>query len=105
MTESMGKRKPRPLRSFTRDFKAEIVGLFRRGDRSADQVAKDFDLTETAARGWIRRAEVDTGQWDDPDAVAATLSSRPRKTLGRRTPAEAFTEHPCSLTGGVATIP
>lgn len=45
--ESMGKKKPRPRRSFTPEFKAEIVELCQRGDRSVGQVAKDFDLTET----------------------------------------------------------
>ncbi|MFC4060971.1 transposase [Planomonospora corallina] len=64
MTEHMGKKKPRPRRSFTREFKAEIVELCRRGDRSIGQVAKDFDLTETAVRDWIRQAEVDTGRRD-----------------------------------------
>jgi transposase len=48
--ETMGKKKPRPRRSFTREFKAEIVELCQRGDRSVSQVAKDFDLTETAVR-------------------------------------------------------
>jgi transposase len=47
--ESMGK-KPRRRRSFTREFKAEIVELCQRGDRSVGQVARDFDLTETAVR-------------------------------------------------------
>jgi transposase-like protein len=32
--ESMGKKKPRPRRSFTPEFKAEIVELCRRGDCS-----------------------------------------------------------------------
>lgn len=50
ITESMGKNKPRPRRSFTPEFKTEIVELCRRGDRSVGQVAKDFDLTETAVR-------------------------------------------------------
>ena len=44
--ESMGK-KPRRRRSFTPEFKAEIVELCQRGDRSVGQVAKDFDLTGT----------------------------------------------------------
>ncbi|MFJ7949825.1 transposase [Streptomyces sp. NPDC096354] len=39
----MGKKKPRPRRSFTPEFKAEIVKLCRRGDRSVGQIAKDFD--------------------------------------------------------------
>ncbi|MET8748334.1 transposase [Streptomyces sp. NPDC004728] len=53
--ESMGKKKPRPCRSFTPEFKAETVELCRRGDRSVGQVAKDFDLTETAVRDWGSR--------------------------------------------------
>ncbi|MFI6478685.1 transposase [Nonomuraea sp. NPDC050663] len=61
--ESMGK-KPRPRRSFTPEFKAELVELCQRGDRSVGQVAKDFDLTETAVRLWVRQAEVDVGQRD-----------------------------------------
>ena len=59
--ESMGKKKPRPRRSFTSEFKAEIVELCQRGDRSVGQVAKDFDLTETAVRQWLNQAERDAG--------------------------------------------
>ena len=40
------------------------------------------------------------------DAVAAALNTRPRKTLGWRTPAEALNDHLCSLqTSGVASTP
>jgi transposase len=62
--ESMGKKKPRPRRSFTAEFKAEIVELCQRGDRSVGQVAKDFDLTETAVREWLKQAERDAGTGD-----------------------------------------
>jgi transposase len=51
--ESMGKKRPQPRRSFTAEFKAEIVELCQRSDRSIGQVAKDFDLTETAVREWV----------------------------------------------------
>src|SRR3974377_1241121 len=44
--ETLGN-KPRRRRSFTPEFKAEIVDLCQRGDRSVGQVARDFDLTET----------------------------------------------------------
>jgi transposase len=61
--ESMGK-KPRRRRSFTPEFKAEIVELCQRGDRSVGQVARDFDLTETAVREWVKQAERDAGTGD-----------------------------------------
>ena len=62
--ESMGK-KPRRRRSFTVEFKAEIVELCERGDRSVGQVARDFDLTETAVREWVKQAERDAGTRHD----------------------------------------
>lgn len=58
--DAMGKQR-RPRRAFTPEFKAEIVEVCRRGDRSIGQVAKDFDLTETAVREWIRQADLDAG--------------------------------------------
>lgn len=63
--ESMGKKRPRPRRSFTPEFKAEIVELCQRGDRTVRQVSQDFDLTETAVREWVRQAEIDTGTHSD----------------------------------------
>ena len=63
--ETMGKKKPRPRRSFTPEFKAEIVELCQRGDRSLGQVARDFDLTETGVREWVKQAERDAGTRTD----------------------------------------
>jgi transposase len=73
--ESMGK-KPRPRRSFTPEFKAEIVELCRRGDRTIGQVARDFDLTETAVRLWVNQAWGDAGEKDG-------LTSAERDELAR----------------------
>ena len=58
----MEKRKQRPRRSFTPEFKAEVVELCRRGDRSIGQVAQDFDLTESNVRTWVKQAEIDQGE-------------------------------------------
>lgn len=62
--ETVAKNKPRRRRSFTQEFKAEIVEACSRGDRSIGQVARDFDLTETAVREWVRQADVDAGRKD-----------------------------------------
>ena len=57
-------KKPRRCRSFTPEFKAEIVELSQRRDRTVGQVAKDFDLTETAAPECVKQAERDAGTGD-----------------------------------------
>jgi transposase-like protein len=51
----------RKRRQFTPEFKAEAVRLTRVGDRSIAQVATDLDLTETALREWVKRADADEG--------------------------------------------
>ena len=43
--ETVAKKKPRPRRSFTPEFKAEIVERCQAGDRTIAQVARDFDLS------------------------------------------------------------
>ena len=58
-------RSPGRRRSFTAEFKAEIVELCQRGERSVGQVARDFDLTETAVREWVKQAERDAGSRQD----------------------------------------
>lgn len=46
----------RERRRFTDEFKAEVVGLVRSG-RTVAEVSRDLDLTESAVRTWVRRAE------------------------------------------------
>src|SRR5919107_1288795 len=69
--ETTERRKPRVRRAFTPEFKAEIVELCQRGDRSIGQVARDFDLTETAVREWVRQAERDSGTRSDGGLTSA----------------------------------
>jgi transposase len=83
--ESMGRKRPRPRRSFTPEFKAEIVELCQRGDRSVGQVARDFDLTETAVREWVKQAERDAGTRHDGGLTTEErreLSELRRETAG-----------------------
>ena len=63
--DNVGRKKPRARRSFTAEFKAEIVELCGRGDRSINQIAEDFDLTVTAVRNWVREAKIATGELDE----------------------------------------
>ena len=53
--ESMERSKPRPRRSFTPEFKSEIVERCGRGDRSIGQVARDFDLTRSRSESGSAR--------------------------------------------------
>ena len=65
----MDKKKKRwKRRAFTPEFKAEAVRLCRVGDRSITQVAADLDLTETALREWVKRADIDAGN-GPPEAL------------------------------------
>jgi transposase len=53
--DTMERKQPRARRSTTPEFKAEIVELCQRGDRSIGQVARDLDLTETlSGSGCVR---------------------------------------------------
>ena len=49
-------------RSFPPEFKAEVVALARRGDRSIAEICRDLDLVESAVRRWVAQAEVDEGR-------------------------------------------
>ena len=65
----------RHRRKFTDEFKSETVKLIRESGRSVGSVAKELDLTETAVRNWLKKAEA-TGPAD-------LLSSDERAELRR----------------------
>ena len=61
MMETMGRKKAHHRRSFTKEFKAEVVALVRQPGNSAASVARDLDLTQTTVRTWVKQADVDDG--------------------------------------------
>ena len=74
--ETMERSKRRDRRSYSPEFKSEIVDRCRAGDRSIAEVARDFDLTESAVRRWVAQAEIDAGE-------RPGLSSEEREELSR----------------------
>src|SRR4051812_24578465 len=56
---------PRRRRFFAPEYKAEVVELIRSTGKTAGQVAKELDLTETAVREWLKRADLDAGRRAD----------------------------------------
>ncbi len=52
----------RKRRNFTQEFKADAVRLCTTGGKTIAEVTKQFDLTETALREWIKLADADAGK-------------------------------------------
>ncbi len=78
MGESKGKRQRRKRRRFTDEFKAETVKLVLSGMKTAGQVARELDLTESAVRNWVAQALVDAGK-----GKPGALSSAEKEELSR----------------------
>lgn len=76
-TGSGGRRR----RSFTREYKAEVVELCRTSGRTIASVGRDLGLTETAVRRWVAQAEVDAGRRDGLTTAEREELSRLRKEI------------------------
>ncbi|MHB1525532.1 MAG: transposase [Candidatus Dormibacteria bacterium] len=63
----MGRQEPRQL---TDEFKAEVVGLVRSSGKSIPEASQDLDLTESAVRAWVQRAET---QGSSPGGLTAAV--------------------------------
>ena len=68
----------RKRRKFTAEYKAEVVKLVRTSGKGIGQIAQELDLTETAVRGWVKRAEIDARR--DP---LGPLTSEERAEMAR----------------------
>jgi transposase len=60
----------RKRRTFSAQFKADAVRLVT-GGKTIAEVTQQFDLTETALRAWVKRAEADAGR-GPPDALTSS---------------------------------
>ena len=49
--------KRRPRRTYTDDFKQRIVDLYNTGGYSHAQLIKEYDLTPSALKKWIKQAK------------------------------------------------
>ncbi len=65
-------------RSFTMEYKAEVVQLIRKSGKSIGAICRDLDLTETAVRRWVQQAEVDSG-----GGPAGALTTAEREELAQ----------------------
>lgn len=71
----------RARRSFTKEYKAEVVKLIRTSGKSVGAVSRELGLTETSVRAWVRRAEIDERK--DPQGPL-TSEERAENTRLRR---------------------
>jgi len=71
----------RTRRRFTEAFKQEAVRLCLRHDRSIGQVAREWDLTESAWRNWVKQDAIDRGP--NPTGALTTEETTELRTLRR----------------------
>jgi|TARA_B100000315_G_C14522115_1_gene562058 transposase len=68
----------RKRRSFTDEFKAEVVNLIAEQRRPVRQVCQELDLTESSVRRWVQRVEIDAGH-----GAEGALTTAEREELRR----------------------
>jgi transposase len=78
MEKNTGKQ-PRPRRSFSKEFKAEVVEMVRQPGNTVGSVSRDLELTETAVREWVRQADADWGRRDGLTTAEREELARLRK--------------------------
>ena len=49
-------------RTFSREFKSEVVQLVQSGRKSVPQICKEHKLYDSSVYGWIAQANVDAGK-------------------------------------------
>ena len=60
---------PRP---HPQEFRDDVVAVARRGEAPLAQIAKDFGISESCLRNWLRRADVEDGHRPGPTLAEST---------------------------------
>ena len=60
--ETMEEKRKRPRRSFSDEYKAEVVELCRTSGKAIAAVAGDLGLSVSAVRRWVAQADIDDGR-------------------------------------------
>ena len=61
----------RKRRQFTDEFKKDTVRLIRESGKTVAEIARDLDLSESAVRNWLTRAEIDEGRGGQGELTTA----------------------------------
>lgn len=65
-------------RSFSPEFKGEVVDLVLQHGRAVSDVCRELDLVESAVRRWVKQAQVDRGA-----GAEGALTTAEREELAR----------------------
>ena len=71
----------RKRRSFTDEFKGEVVNLVIEQGRPIRQVCQELELTESSVRRWVQRVEIDAGH--GPQGALTTAEREELRRLRR----------------------
>ena len=77
-TQKRNKKQRRARRSFTPEFRADVVRLCQLGNESIAEVSQRLDLTESAVRGWVAKANA-----ADASGLPAAVTANEQDELQR----------------------
>ena len=53
------------VKPYPKDFREQVVKLAQVGDRSATQIAREFEISRESVRRWVKQTELDQGSRTD----------------------------------------
>lgn len=71
-TKKPNRKQRRARRAFTDEFRADVVRLCQAESESLTDICRRLDLTESAVRGWVKKAEDEASEGSDTAALTAS---------------------------------